>query len=139
MHVKRHIKVSDLTARAAAYGIPGATVNGNDILKVYETVLNARDYVKQSGPMLIVANTYRFMGHSKSDANAYRTKEEIESWKQKCPLMTLRKYLIDHKLFSAQKLDAVEKSAQVDIENAVTFADQCSFPSIETIQDDVYA
>jgi pyruvate dehydrogenase E1 component alpha subunit len=139
MHVKRHIKVSDLTARATAYGIPGATVNGNDILEVYETVLNARDYVKQSGPMLIVANTYRFMGHSKSDANAYRTKEEIESWKQKCPLMTLRKYLIDHKLFSAQKLDAVEKSAQVDIENAVTFSDQCSFPSIETIQDDVYA
>jgi acetoin:2,6-dichlorophenolindophenol oxidoreductase subunit alpha len=139
MHVKRHIKVSDLTARATAYGIPGVTVNGNDILEVYESVLNARDYVKQSGPMLIVANTYRFMGHSKSDANAYRTKEEIESWKQKCPLMTLRKYLIDRKMFSAKKLNAVEKSAQVDIENAVTFADQCSFPSIETIQDDVYA
>lgn len=139
MHVKRHIKVSDLTARATAYGIPGVTANGNDILEVYETVLHARDYVKQSGPMLIVANTYRFMGHSKSDANAYRTKEEIESWKQKCPLMTLRKYLIDHKMFSAKKLDAVEKSAQEDIENAVTFADQCSFPSIETIQDDVYA
>jgi len=139
MHVKRHIKVSDLTARATAYGIPGVTVNGNDILEVYESVLNARDYVKQSGPMLIVANTYRFMGHSKSDANAYRTKEEIESWKQKCPLMTLRRYLIDRKMFSAKKLNAVEKSAQVDIENAVTFADQCSFPSIETIQDDVYA
>ena len=139
MHVKRHIKVSDLTARATAYGIPGVTVNGNDILEVYETVLNARDYVKQSGPMLIVANTYRLMGHSKSDANAYRTKKEIESWKQKCPIMTLHKYLIDHKMFGAKKLDAVEKSAQVDIEKAVTFADQCSFPSIETIQDDVYA
>jgi pyruvate dehydrogenase E1 component alpha subunit len=79
------------------------------------------------------------LGHSKSDANAYRTKDEIQTWKQKCPIKTTRKYFIGNKIFSAKKLDTVEKSAQEDIENAVAFADECAFPSIETIQDDVYA
>lgn len=139
MHVEKHIKIRDLSARAAGYGIPGVSINGNDVLEVYETVHNAKKYVKKKGPMLIVANTYRHMGHSKSDANAYRTKAEIEGWKKRCPILSMRKYFRDNKIFTAKKLDAVEKSALADIDNAVAFAEGCPFPSIETIKDDVYA
>jgi pyruvate dehydrogenase E1 component alpha subunit len=139
MHVRDHMNIDDLSVRATGYGIPGKNVDGNNVIDVYEAVKEARPYVKEKGPMLIVANTYRIQGHSKSDANRYRTKDEIDQWKEKCPIKTMREYLIRNKIFTAKKLDATEKRAAEDIENAVAFAKKCPFPSIDTILDDVYA
>ncbi len=129
----------DISIRASSYGIPGEAINGNEIQGVYSTVKKAVTYVKKYGPKLIVCNTYRIMGHSKSDANVYRTKKEINAWKKKCPIKTMRNYLVKNKILSNKELDEIDKEAAADIESAVAYAEKSSYPSIETIFDDVYA
>jgi pyruvate dehydrogenase E1 component alpha subunit len=135
----KSMNVKDVAARAAAYGIPGKVLDGNDVIGVYEAVLEAKEYVKHNGPILLEAKTYRWLGHSKSDANVYRTKEEIASWKEKCPIKRFRKYAEENGLFTASELDAIEKQTTEDIEKAVEFAEQSPYPSLDTILDDVYA
>ncbi|MGI6778284.1 MAG: thiamine pyrophosphate-dependent dehydrogenase E1 component subunit alpha [Acetivibrionales bacterium] len=137
--IKKHMNIDDISIRTKAYGIKGEVVDGNNVLEVYQSVFKAKNYVKKNGPMLIVANTYRWLGHSKSDANVYRTKEEINEWKKKCPIKFMRKYLEDNRVFTKDELDALEKRAKDDIENAVEYAQQSPYPSIDTILDDVYA
>ncbi len=69
-------------------------MDGNDAVGIYRAALEAREYVRENGPMLLVLNTYRHMGHSKSDANVYRTKQEIEEWKKRCPIKRMREQLV---------------------------------------------
>jgi acetoin:2,6-dichlorophenolindophenol oxidoreductase subunit alpha len=139
MPATKSMNIADVAQRAAAYGIPGKAVDGNDVLEVYRTTLEAREYVRHNGPILLEAKTYRWLGHSKSDANVYRTKDEIVKWKEKCPIKRFRKYLEDNGLFESSELDAIEKQAAEDIERAAEFADQSPYPSFDTICDDVYA
>ena len=139
MSVKRSMNIDDISIRGSAYGIPGETIDGNDIHEVYSTVKKAVAYVKKHGPKLIVCNTYRIMGHSKSDANVYRTKAEVDAWKKKCPIKALGRYLLKNKIFSKTQLDAIEKEAAADIESAVAYAEHSPYPSVDTIFDDVYA
>jgi pyruvate dehydrogenase E1 component alpha subunit len=139
MPVSKHVNIKDIAIRASSYGMIGKTVNGNDVIEVYTAVLEAKEYVKENGPMLIVANTYRITGHSKSDANVYRTKEEINEWKKRCPLKAMRKYLEINSIFSTTELDMIEQQAAEDIEKAVEFAQNSPYPSLDTILEDVYA
>ena len=76
---------TDLSKRAYPFGIPSKTVDGNNVLEVYDAIAEAREYVLENGPMMVVENTYRISGHSKSDGNLYRSKEEINAWKEECP------------------------------------------------------
>ena len=96
-------------------------------------------YVKKNGPMLLVANTYRIMGHSKSDANKYRSRETIDEWKQRCPIIRFRAYLLENKLFTEDELNALDQQAESDIKAALEFAENSPEPSLETVQDDVYS
>jgi pyruvate dehydrogenase E1 component alpha subunit len=139
MHVSRSINLQDLAERARAYGIRGVSVDGNDVFEVYDTVREAREHVKRHGPMLVIANTYRTKGHSKSDANRYRTKEEIAEWEARCPIKRMRKRLLTEGLFTVDELDKLDAEAQRTIEEAVEFAQASPYPSIDTIMDDVYA
>jgi pyruvate dehydrogenase E1 component alpha subunit len=136
---KKAFKIDDLSKRAEAYGIPGKTVDGNDVFDVYETAQWARDYVRENGPALIIAETYRYKGHSKSDANRYRTKEEIEEWKKHDPIPRMRSVLEDEKIFTKKELDQMEKQASDDIEAAVEFAQNAPEPSLDLLTTDVYA
>jgi TPP-dependent pyruvate/acetoin dehydrogenase alpha subunit len=79
------------------------------------------------------------MGHSKSDPQAYRTKEEVAAWKEKCPIKRYRGYLVAEKIFTQAELDAFDKKAQDDIGAAVEFAEASPELPIERIFDDVYA
>lgn len=133
------MNIEDIAIRAKSYGIPGKTIDGNDAVTVYEETLKAREYVKANGPMLLVCDTYRFLGHSKSDANVYRTKDEIAQWKAKGPLKRMRQYLLENKVFAESELKAIEDRAKQTIEEAVLFAENSPYPSIDTIMDDVYA
>ncbi len=135
----KSMNIDDIAVRASSYGIPGKTIDGNDVFQVYEETKKAREYVKENGPMLLVCDTYRFLGHSKSDANVYRTKAEIEEWKAKCPIKRARQYLLDNKLFTEAEIAALEADAKKQIEDAVKFAENSPYPSIDTIMDDVYA
>ena len=77
--VKYSVAIDDISERSKAYGIPGVTINGNKVLEVYEAVSLAIERAREGkGPTLIEAKTYRWKGHSKSDKNVYRTKEEIK-------------------------------------------------------------
>ncbi|AOT71137.1 thiamine pyrophosphate-dependent dehydrogenase E1 component subunit alpha [Geosporobacter ferrireducens] len=135
----KSMKIQNVADRAAAYGIPGKIIDGNDVIAVYNTVMEAKTYVKKNGPMLIEAKTYRWMGHSKSDANVYRSREEIAAWRERCPIQRLKKYLTENGISTTGELDAIEKQATEEIEQAVEFAQASPYPSIDTIMEDVYA
>jgi pyruvate dehydrogenase E1 component alpha subunit len=137
--IEKQMNISDLSQRALAYGIRGVAMDGNDAIAVYLAALEAKEYVKANGPMLLVLNTYRIMGHSKSDANVYRTKQEIEQWKKRDPIPRMRRQLLAEKIFTAAELDAIEAQSKKDVEAAVRFAEASPNPKVENVLDDVYA
>lgn len=137
--LKNSMNITDLSVRAASYGMKGINVDGMDVLAVYQETLKARVYVRKNGPMLMVCDTYRYLGHSKSDANVYRTQEEIEAWKNKDAILKLEKFLVKEKIFTQKEIEEIEKDTRQQIEDATEFAEQSPFPSIDEIEDDVYA
>jgi len=137
--IKQSMNIQDLSVRASAYGIPGKKIDGNDAVLVYEEALKAREYVKNNGPMLLVCETYRHMGHSKSDACVYRSKDEVAEWKKRDPIVLMREYLVNHQLLTEQGCEEWEQKATEEIEAAVVFAKESPYPALDTILEDVYA
>ncbi|HID87336.1 MAG TPA: thiamine pyrophosphate-dependent dehydrogenase E1 component subunit alpha, partial [Anaerolineae bacterium] len=122
--VKKAFAIERISDRAAAYGMPGVTVDGNDVLAVYEAVSQAAKRARAGeGPSLIENVTYRWRGHSKSDVNRYRTREEIEAWKKKCPIKRFRTLLIEEGILSEEEADQIEREAYAAIDAAVEFAE----------------
>ncbi|MDR1574764.1 MAG: thiamine pyrophosphate-dependent dehydrogenase E1 component subunit alpha [Treponema sp.] len=138
-HVSKSMHIDDISVRASSYGMRGIALDGNDVLTIYEETKKAREYVLQNGPMFMVLNTYRWMGHSKSDSQLYRTREEVAAWKEKCPIKRYREYLVKEKIFTEAELDGFDKKAREDIAAAVDFANASPELPIERIFDDVYA
>lgn len=138
MPLSRSMNISDIAVRASAYGFPGRTVDGNDATAVYRAAEDARDYVKQNGPMLLVCNTYRISGHSKSDTNVYRTQREIDAWQAKDPVLRMAAFMLKNG-FSQAALDEADETAARDIESAVAAALQSPYPDARTVLDGVYA
>ncbi|MBI9106783.1 MAG: thiamine pyrophosphate-dependent dehydrogenase E1 component subunit alpha [Spirochaetales bacterium] len=137
--VSKSMNIEDISIRAASYGIKGIALDGNDVVNIYEETLKAKEYILENGPMLMVLNTYRWMGHSKSDAQIYRTKDEVKEWKEKCPIKQHKKFILENKIMTEDELVAIGKQAVEDIEKAVEFAENSPEPRIEDIFDDVYA
>src|SRR2546421_4767947 len=101
MSTQRAMRNETVAQRAAAYGIPGELVDGNDVLAVYTTVSNAVQRARSGqGPSLLEARTYRIKGHAKSDANLYRTRDEIRQWQQRDPIQLFAKLLIARGMLS---------------------------------------
>ena len=138
-HINKSMNIEDISIRADSYGMKGIALDGNDVITIYEETKKAKKYVKENGPMLMVLNTYRWMGHSKSDAQLYRTKEEVNEWKKKCPIKRMRKYLIDNNITDDAALDKLDKQAEQDIEEAIEYANNSPEPKIEDIFEDVFA
>jgi pyruvate dehydrogenase E1 component alpha subunit len=137
---KKAFAIERISDRAAAYGMPGVTVDGNDLMAVYEAMSQAVKRARVGeGPSLIENVTYRWRGHSKSDANRYRTREEIEAWKQKCPIKRFRARLIEERVLTEEEADQIEQEAYAAIDAAVAFADASPEPTLETIEEGVYA
>jgi pyruvate dehydrogenase E1 component alpha subunit len=129
-----------LASFAEVYGMPGKAVDGNDLVEVRSAVCEAVNYVRKGrGPALVVCDTYRWRGHSKSDRNRYRTQDEIESWQQKDPIPRFRSYALDHDLLDAEKMDMIRDQAYANIEAALVFAENSPEPELDTIEDGVYA
>jgi pyruvate dehydrogenase E1 component alpha subunit len=125
---------------AELYGFPGVSVDGNDILAVREAVQEAVDRARSGGgPSLVVADTYRWRGHSKSDRNRYRTQDEIEEWQQKDPIPRFRRYVVSKKLMTDKEAESIKTQAFADIEAARVFAENAAEPSLDTIEEGVYA
>ena len=132
--------IKDLSLRAASYGMPGVRVDGNDVLKVYEEVTKAASRAREGkGPSLLVCDSYRWKGHSRSDAERYRTKKEVMEWKKRCPIERYRKYLLDEDILTGEMTGQIEREVSLSIEQAVDFARKSPFPSMKTLEQDVYA
>lgn len=138
----KHQLITDVSVRASSYNIPGVTIDGNDAVEVYRTTVDAVKRARAGkGPMLVECKTYRWRGHHEGDPNQgarYRTKDEIEVWKKKCPIKRHAKKLIKDKVFSKKKLAAVQNEVAQEIEDAVEFARNCEFPPIESMYEDIY-
>jgi len=133
-------RIPRISQRAAAYGMPGVTVDGNDLVAVYRTVRAAAARARAGeGPTLIEAVTYRWRGHSKSDRQRYRTREEVKVWQARDPIARLREGLVAAGLVSVEALDELATRAQRAIEDAVAFAEAAPDPDPDTLMDGVYA
>lgn len=140
MSVSRAFPIQDIAERAAAYAMPGTVVDGNDVLAVYTAVAEAVDRARAGeGPSLIECKTYRWKGHSKSDQERYRTREEVAAWKKKDPISRFETYLLQEGLLTEEQRQAIAKEAQRRIEEAVAFAEASPEPRVEEIMEGVYA
>ena len=125
--------------RAAAYGIPGVVVDGNDVFAMMDAVHEAAERARQGeGPTLIEAKTYRWLGHSKSDKRAYRTREEEAEWKSRCPIQRFEKYMLANG-FAQDEIDAIRKKAEDYQEEAIKFAMESPVLPLEEALKLVYA
>ena len=137
--VKKTVSVPNIADRAQAYGIPGVIVDGNDVFAMMEAVETAAERARRGeGPTLIEAKTYRWLGHSKSDKRAYRTREEEAEWKEKCPIKRFEKYMLENG-FTEDEIKAIRKKVEDYQQEAVDFAMSSPVISIEEAKALVYA
>jgi len=136
------IAIERIELKARAFGLPGLTVDGNDVLAVYEAVRQAADRARRGeGPTLLVAQTYRIEGHTVGDPLTYRPSGEAEAWKspEKDPIDRLGRYLVEQSGFATEELARLQQKAEDEIEAAVQFALDSPDPAIATLWEDVYA
>lgn len=130
--------VENISVRAAAYGIEGVTIDGNDAEAVFNTaeraVQNARD---GKGPTLIECKTYRWLGHWTGDPQPYRSREEVEEWKLRCPIKRCRDKLLSLGA-DAAKLDSLEAEALRLADEAADYALSSPEPDPSRVLDDVF-
>ncbi len=136
-----YCRLSDIADRAKGYGIPGMSVDGNDAIAVAEVAREAIERCRKGeGPILIVANTYRTVGHHMGDpGTSYRPKEEIEAWKKKDPIKRLRQQMVGNKMATDAELDEIENSVLRELDEAVKFAQESPEPTPEEALEDIYA
>ena len=138
--VKEAFNIEKISDRKCAYGIEGLTIDGNNLVEVFNAVSHFNGECRAGrGPILIESLTYRWMGHSKSDAQVYRTKEEIKQWVERDPIERYKKILIDQKILTEKEDRDLEKEAISQIEEAAKFARESPFPEPSEVEDDVYA
>lgn len=139
--VKEMTGAENIADRAVGYGIPGVIVNGSDVLEVMEVTKEAVDRARNGeGPTLIEAKTYRWKGHSRSDAKKYRTSDEEKEWiDERDPIALFRQRLMDDGVLTAEKEAEILQRIENEIDAAVEFAENSPEPSIELLEEDVYA
>lgn len=117
-------RVPDIAKRACAYGIPGEIVDGMDVLAVYETVSSAVERARSGkGPTLIECKTYRFAGHSRSDAKKYRPDGEEEEWKKRDPINVLGEKLVADGEATQEELDQLTAKAEAVVQDAIEYSE----------------
>ncbi len=137
--VSESTSVKDISQRAAAYDIPGVTIDGNDVFAVDEAIKKAIERAKKgSGPTLVECKTYRWHGHWVGDPQVYRTKEEVDVWKKKCPIRRLREYLLKDGILTEDEVDLIERNSHEEIEEATKFALESPEPDPSTVMEDVF-
>jgi pyruvate dehydrogenase E1 component alpha subunit len=122
-------RVTDLVDKAKGLHVPGAIVDGMDLLAVYEA----------KGPFLLEAKTYRLVGHSIADAAAYRTKDEVEQYREGDPIARFGRYLADRDILSPDAAKELDREIIAEVDAAAQFADDSPEPSPDTLFDYVYA
>lgn len=132
--------VTDLAGRAVAYNVKSSYVDGMEVRAVEEAVKNAAGIVrKERAPYFLECRTYRFRAHSMFDSDRYRTREEIEEWKKKDPVVNFRQFVLDNGYADGKDLGNIEKDVQDEIDEAVAFAESGTWEDVEDLTKHVYS
>ncbi len=133
--IRKVTKENTLSKRAVAYGIPGVTIDGNDVFAVHEEAKKAVDLARSGkGPSLIECLTYRWQGHHVGDPATYRAESEFKSWKERDPIVNLEKTGI----LSKAEIDAIRQKIDAEIAEASTFAEESPYPDMSDAFTDVF-
>ena len=137
--LERHSAVTDLFKRGEGYGVPGMRCDGMDVVDTHHTTLEAlRRAREERQPVLVEAITYRFRGHSMADPEEYRTKEQVEEWRERDPLATFGERLVAEGVLEDEERERIDREAIEGVDRAVAFAEESDFPPPEALYDDVY-
>jgi TPP-dependent pyruvate/acetoin dehydrogenase alpha subunit len=137
--IEKSMLIKDIALRAQAYGMPGKTIDGNDVLAVYDSVQEAIARARRGGgPTLIECKTYRFRPHCERYQED-RPKEELEYWWERCPIKRFEAHLREQKILDEEREKKIEAEVKEEVNRAVRFAEESPFPEPEEIFDDVYA
>lgn len=140
MKATNAVAARSITERAVGYNIPGVIANGNDATAVYKTTLQAAERARRGeGPTLLECRTYRLKGHSSHDKAEYRPKGEAEEWKKRDPIKHLSNLLIKLKIVSQKDVSKMDEEIKAEIEESVESAMKSPAPSLEVMEDSVYA
>ena len=122
----------------ASYGIPGVQADGMDVLKVYESVKEAVDRARDEHvPTLLEIKTYRYKGHSMTDPGTYRTRDELEKYRQQDPILIFKAELLERGVMTEDDVKTLDSEVKETVEKSVTFSEESPEPGIETLVEDV--
>ena len=137
--VNRSAAGKDLYERATVFGIEGEKINGMDFFEVSQAAIRARDHIyENSKPYVLEMDTYRYRGHSMSDPAKYRTKEELENYKQTDPIEIVKAEILKKKIATNDEIEKINKDTLEEIKNAAEFATNSPFPKDSELYTDVY-
>jgi pyruvate dehydrogenase E1 component alpha subunit len=137
---EKSFAIENISERATGYGIPGVTVDGNDVEAVHEVVTEAVARARTGeGPTLVEAVTYRWKGHSKSDKNLYRTKEEISEWRDRDPILRFEALVLERGVLDQGAVDAIRNQATQDIRAAARAANAAPDARPDDLLEAVFA
>lgn len=137
--VARASAVSELTKKATAYDMEGERVDGMNILEVYEATTKGLQAIRDGGgPQFLEMVTYRYEGHSMGDPLRYRTKDEVEKWREDDPIGVLERHLLSEEMADKDSLEALDDEVEEIIEEAVAFAEESPLPEPEALYEDIY-
>src|SRR5205823_4488809 len=138
--VARSSAEKDLAKRGAAYGMPARNIDGNDIDVVIKEVSDAVARARRGdGPSYLVANTYRFRGHSMSDPLKYRSKEEAEQARQRDPIVLYEHRLKEKRLVTDEQIEKMTEEVKAIVDDAVKFAESRPHPDVSELYTDILA
>ena len=137
--VKRTSNVLDLWKLGLAYDIPSEAVDGMKPETVHEAFMKAAEYIRSGkGPYYLEIKTYRYRGHSVSDPAKYRTKEELEHYKEQDPVLVTENNILKKGLASEAEINKIKEAIDIEIEDAMKFADESDYPLPSELYDDNY-
>lgn len=137
--VERTSNVHDIWKLGLAYDMPAWAVDGMDVMEVHEQVTKAVEHIRAgNGPVFLEMKTYRYRGHSMSDPQKYRTREELEKYRGVDPIATLKLYIKENQLATDDELEAIEKEIDARVEASVKFAEESPYPNPEQLYEYVY-
>ncbi len=137
---EKSFAIENIAERAAAYGIPGVTLDGNDVEAVHAGVSDAVDRARRGeGPTLVEAVTYRWKGHSKSDKNLYRTREEIAEWRERDPIVRFESAVLERGVLDQAAVEEIRSRATADIRTAVRAANAAPDARPDDLLEAVFA
>jgi pyruvate dehydrogenase E1 component alpha subunit len=137
--VERTSNVHDLYKIGAAYDMPSLAVDGMTCEEVHAAIEKAAGHARSgNGPYLLEMKTYRYRGHSMSDPQTYRTKEEVEGYKKQDPIEKVLDTIIKKKYASTAEIEAIEEKVKALVDESVTFAEESSYPPVDELFKDVY-